>query len=149
MGVDRRVLIPSSSGLKAGRFCLRALATCFVLIPSSSGLKAGLPQGAKARQSRDRLVSLNPFFIRSQGRTAKARQSRDRLVSLNPFFIRSQGRTAYRYMVGIATQVLIPSSSGLKAGLLGRGRATAHLTCLNPFFIRSQGRTSMADAGIF
>ena len=60
-----KVLIPSSSGLKAG---LRGGYTGLlqqVLIPSSSGLKAGLRSRMDGRDRR-----LNPFFIRSQGRTS-------------------------------------------------------------------------------
>ena len=41
-GLARKVLIPSSSGLKAGQFFKRQIGyPIVVLIPSSSGLKAG------------------------------------------------------------------------------------------------------------
>ena len=44
----RAVLIPSSSGLKAGRFDVERYSLHDVLIPSSSGLKAGPHPSKKA-----------------------------------------------------------------------------------------------------
>ena len=85
------VLIPSSSGLKAGLDYDVETGEFFVLIPSSSGLKAG----QRAHVDDRRRYGLNPFFIRSQGRTDHhAETSVLDWESLNPFFIRSQGRTA-------------------------------------------------------
>ena len=58
---------------------------------------------------------LNPFFIRSQGRTSWTKHEAT-VMGLNPFFIRSQGRTESERDTGLTSWVLIPSSSGLKAG---------------------------------
>ncbi len=107
----RNVLIPSSSGLKVGHRHGGLWRNSLVLIPSSSGLKVGRSEPISYyRNSR-----LNPFFIRSQGRTSLIENMCDRFIVLIP--------SSSGLKVGLVSselvpgrKVLIPSSSGLKVG---------------------------------
>ena len=106
------VLIPSSSGLKAGRqFEENQMSGSLnpFFIRSQGRTEAGAHIGADA-------LGLNPFFIRSQGRTLHGTVTGAYIYRLNPFFIRSQGRTCGSAIDRALLAVLIPSSSGLKAG---------------------------------
>ena len=82
-----------------------------VLIPSSSGLHF---KQAKIAEANVKVSSLNPFFVRSSFQTCRRTGDFAPPSGLNPFFVRSSFQTEAKIArIGLALEVLIPSSSGL------------------------------------